>query len=579
MIGIGYSTNTGGGLMRRFGAGLLIPVFLAAVFAVPGLSWGAPSGEPLLDLVLVLDNSKSMRKNDPKFLSRELVKNFIQSLPDGAACGMVVFGRRARQTVPLIPLSGAGSVDALFSGVKAVDYSDDFTDSPAGIERALYELVQKGRPEARRIIVFLTDGIVDTGDRQEDARKREWLLTDISAQCKKNGVRIYGAAFTEEADYQLIQSLAERTSGGYYRALLPEEIKGVFNEILEAALAPGEAEKSPEGKNAEAPGQPAPTVRPEAVAAQTLPEKKAGSGLVLLGGLLLAACLSAALFFLHRKGKHKSVILRRNAVILGSPELSRKPVQPKAELIPLSGTPDFLPILIRDPMTRIGRKKGNEVVIDNPAISRFHALIEFRDGAYFIEDQNSANKTIINDKPISPHTRVRLESGMTVAFDAVKYRFVRPDERLDDEAMQDDDPADRTLFHNLNNMAATISASPKPPAPPAPPAEKAEPAPLSKTIEEPAPSLQKEEGPARPAKKIENEAPGSRDTPPSLSPAELVEKELATPAPPRAGANICPWHPDRFADAICPKCKKPCCDKCMAAKDGLFLCPACRLGG
>ncbi|MBI5845880.1 MAG: FHA domain-containing protein [Deltaproteobacteria bacterium] len=572
--------------MRRFGAGLLMLVLLAAAFGIPGQVSAEPSGDATLDVVLVLDNSRSMRKNDPKFLSRELVKNFIQSLPEGSACGMVVFGKLARQTVPLILLSGAGAVDALFSGITAVDYSDDFTDSPAGIERALYELVKKGRPESRKIIVFLTDGIVDTGDRQEDARKREWLLTDITAQCKKNGVRIFGAAFTEEADYQLIQSLAERTSGGYYRAILPEEIRGVFNEVLEAALAPDETEKAPE--TATAVPQPAPAVRPPASPATPPAEEKAGSGLVLLGGLLLAACLSAVLFFMHRKRTHKSVILRRDAIFLGSPDLSRKPVQPKAEMLPLSGTPDFLPIIIRDPITRIGRKKGNEVVIDNPAISRFHAVIEFKDGAYYIEDQNSANKTIINDKPISPHTRVRLESGMTVAFDTVKYRFVRPDERIDDESIQDDDPADKTLFHNLNNMAAPKpSPAPKPPpvngpaiSAPSPVKEQEEQASaLSGTIETRSFPSPKEEGPVSPAQKTGDEAPGSRDTPPSFSPAKAVEAALSSPAPPRAGANICPWHPDRFADVICPKCKKPCCDKCMAAKDNQFLCPACRLGG
>jgi len=38
------------------------------------------SKEPQLDIVLVLDNSGSMKKNDPKFLTRKVVENFLNGL-------------------------------------------------------------------------------------------------------------------------------------------------------------------------------------------------------------------------------------------------------------------------------------------------------------------------------------------------------------------------------------------------------------------------------------------------------------------------------------------------------------------
>ena len=38
------------------------------------------SNEPPLDIVLVLDNSGSMKKNDPAFLTREVVTNFVNGL-------------------------------------------------------------------------------------------------------------------------------------------------------------------------------------------------------------------------------------------------------------------------------------------------------------------------------------------------------------------------------------------------------------------------------------------------------------------------------------------------------------------
>ncbi len=46
--------------------------------------------------------------------------------------------------------------------------------------------------------------------------------------------------------------------------------------------------------------------------------------------------------------------------------------------------------------TTIGREQGNDIIIPNPTVSRFHAKIIRSEDRYFIEDLGSANGTLVN---------------------------------------------------------------------------------------------------------------------------------------------------------------------------------------
>jgi len=49
----------------------------------------------------------------------------------------------------------------------------------------------------------------------------------------------------------------------------------------------------------------------------------------------------------------------------------------------------------------VGRDIENEVVLDDPAASRRHAEIEFKDGAYVLTDLGSINGTMVNDHRVT----------------------------------------------------------------------------------------------------------------------------------------------------------------------------------
>jgi serine/threonine protein kinase len=65
-------------------------------------------------------------------------------------------------------------------------------------------------------------------------------------------------------------------------------------------------------------------------------------------------------------------------------------------------------------VTTIGRTNGNDLVISGRTVSRRHARLMFADGAWYLEDLQSANGTLVNNTRI--HTPVRLKDGDVINF-------------------------------------------------------------------------------------------------------------------------------------------------------------------
>jgi type VI secretion system FHA domain protein len=65
----------------------------------------------------------------------------------------------------------------------------------------------------------------------------------------------------------------------------------------------------------------------------------------------------------------------------------------------------------------LGRSPDNALVLDDPGkyISRVHARVSFRDGAFFLEDVGS-NASVINDRPLGKGREIQLGNGDRVAI-------------------------------------------------------------------------------------------------------------------------------------------------------------------
>lgn len=65
-----------------------------------------------------------------------------------------------------------------------------------------------------------------------------------------------------------------------------------------------------------------------------------------------------------------------------------------------------------DRIIKIGRSRENDIVIiDDPMVSRRHALIEQKGDIFYLIDKDSTNGTFLNNSPIPKGGRCELKSG------------------------------------------------------------------------------------------------------------------------------------------------------------------------
>jgi pSer/pThr/pTyr-binding forkhead associated (FHA) protein/Mg-chelatase subunit ChlD len=405
--------------------------------------------EQELDIVLVLDNSGSMKQNDPQFLTREVVTNFVVGFGKKSRFAMIVFDQEAKLLEPLTNLSGLIARANFLSSLEQVNYKGRFTDTPAAIERAVYELRLNGRGSALKVIILLNNGIVDTGDTARDIERTKWVKETLAQECSNEGIKIYGVGFTDKADFHLIQTLAFKTQGEYFRASVAEDIQKVFENIRQristlpsAELASIDAQ-APVAAGAETPAG-APSTKassdptPAAVKARaaspaaesvalgskavTEPQKSGALVIFLLIGIFVLLGAVVVIMVLNRK--------TGTEVAPGEGPISRarhEPAMPRAELIDLKNITNQKAVKMEKNIIQIGRDTSNDVAIPEETVSSFHATVEYQGGFFYLEDQRSKNKTYLNDEEVAPYSPKKLKSGDVITINVYKFLFILPD--------------------------------------------------------------------------------------------------------------------------------------------------------
>jgi pSer/pThr/pTyr-binding forkhead associated (FHA) protein/Mg-chelatase subunit ChlD len=357
-----------------------------------------------LDVVLVLDNSGSMKKNDPQALMRRVVSSFADRLSDRSRLAILAFGKRVDFVLDLTPVKSEAFDGKLGQAFTKLTYHGKLTDIPLAVERAIYTLRVNKRADADRIIILITDGIIDIGNPSFNLEQSRWLRESLALEAKQNGIRIFGIAFTEEADYQLLQSLSQVTRGAYYRVLQAEHIPGLFEQILQDFSQlnrdqPSEVEK-PFPASSPAPVQ---AVKPDPVVVET--RWQYHQIWILIAGILLLLTVVLSM-----------VLLRR-----------RSGAMPYVQLTEVGEDTVDVPHIIRDHVTRIGRDPdANDIVIPHDTVSAQHALIEYRNGIFYIRDLKSGNGTSLNGYLFSSNNQERelpLKNLDRIRFDEYEFQL------------------------------------------------------------------------------------------------------------------------------------------------------------
>ena len=401
-----------------------------------------------IDIMLVLDNSGSMKKNDPDFLVTEAIKEFISQKNENTRVGIIIFDGKAQLKISLTVASFANR-EAILNSIKEINYTGLYTDFPAAIERAIYELKDNGREDALKSIIFMTDGIVDTGDVNRDLEKSKWMREDLAADAADNEIKIFGIAFTEAADFQLIQSISQQTEGEYFRALVAEDLQNVFqqiNKVINKEPEPSvvsEIEKITIGgtlvsdiESSEAASklldvdeQSIENIRPRIEAVEQALDNLDDP--IQFPLILIVAIVSLILLVLA----FLSSILKRK----GLSRVSRDEFFQEAYINDLQGKTDKQAHMLDERPKMIGRVAGKDIehmdyiVVNESTISRRHALIEYKDYSFWIIDQGSSNGTFVNNERIN--NEFRLKHGDKIRLHNCEFEFNVPEMDESDETI------------------------------------------------------------------------------------------------------------------------------------------------
>ncbi|MGL5278518.1 MAG: vWA domain-containing protein [Cetobacterium sp.] len=218
----------------------LSTVFMILALARPQLTTeGKVIKKDGIDIAIALDLSKSMEARDfnPNRLekSKELLKEFVDKRPNDRL-SLVVFGGEAYTKVPLT--FDHSVLKNMISNITTDDItSNNRTAIGMGLGVALNRL--KDSDSKSKVIILMTDGENNSGEMSpigaaEVAKELGIKVYTIGIGAKEIAIPgFFGTSYIEnkELDENLLNLIAEKTNGKYFRASDSKEFQNIFNEI------------------------------------------------------------------------------------------------------------------------------------------------------------------------------------------------------------------------------------------------------------------------------------------------------------------------------------------------------------
>ena len=137
---------------------------------------------------------------------------------------------------------------------------------------------------------------------------------------------------------------------------------------------------------------------------------------LLLWGVRIAFLVVLYLFVIRSFGALQRALGSEMAVAARPLGIAFLVVQRSVRGAPRVG--DRLPLRA---VNAIGRDAGNDLVINDEAASARHALVEFADGEWWVEDAGSTNGTLVNGETV--RSRERLQYGDELGIGRVALRL------------------------------------------------------------------------------------------------------------------------------------------------------------
>ena len=209
---------------------------LCVVMGACAAAWAAPRR---FDLMLLLDESGSMKQTDPQGARRDAARLFLMLCNENHRVGLAGFATGVRLLEEIGPVEPGKRRDRMLRQIKGVRSTGRYTDIEEVLRQALAELKRDGRSDHPRAVLLMTDGKVDLG-RGEEADKASiaGIRGSLATQFIQAGVEIHCIAFSSSADRDLLERLSEATGGLCVQGDRDDELQRLFLRLFEELAQP-----------------------------------------------------------------------------------------------------------------------------------------------------------------------------------------------------------------------------------------------------------------------------------------------------------------------------------------------------
>ncbi len=216
---------------------LLSTLLVSLLIPGTGLAASAKSATGI-DVVLVMDSSGSMKQTDPGRRRVAAAKLFIALLGKDDRVGVISFSDAGYPVIGLTPVQAKPQQEQLFKAVDKVSSKGAYTNLHAALQSAQAMLEHEGSAGRAQYILLMSDGKMDTGDKQRDAALGQKIRRELLPLIEKQGARVYTLAFTAASDSGMMQDMATATHGLYRVAPTDKDLHAVFATFFESSKSP-----------------------------------------------------------------------------------------------------------------------------------------------------------------------------------------------------------------------------------------------------------------------------------------------------------------------------------------------------
>lgn len=149
-----------------------------------------------LDAILVLDQSGSMKSNDPNGMMKTASNMLIEMMPSKTGrIGVISFNREQTKVAELTELEKIDSVEKMINAVAAIEYKGD-TDIGNAVADAVEMFDLKDNRE--HVILVLSDGRNDFGIEKNEEKKSDERLNEALITAQSHNCQIFCLGFGKE---------------------------------------------------------------------------------------------------------------------------------------------------------------------------------------------------------------------------------------------------------------------------------------------------------------------------------------------------------------------------------------------